>query len=146
MSRAGEPLRFLVVGAGGFAVNIASFAALDWLGVAYAAASVAAYLISNFLMYLGNRFFTFRLGRAGFWSAYARYVVVGVGVAAATAGVLAVLVEVFGAEATLGQFLALLLVTPLAFVAFRRWTFHLDRPVVPASAGDVVTARGTSRP
>jgi hypothetical protein len=34
---------------------------------------------------------------------------------------------VYRLDATLGQFLALLVVTPLAFVAFRRWSFQLWR-------------------
>ena len=46
-------------------------------------------------------------------------------VAAATATLLALLVEVYRLDATLGRFLALLVVTPLAFVAFKRWIFQL---------------------
>jgi putative flippase GtrA len=129
VTRTGEPLRFLLVGGGGFAVNIASFVALDSLGSPYAAASVTAYLLSNFLMYVGNRFFTFRLGRGRFWGAYVRYLVVGIGVAVAPATVLALLVELVGLGATAGQFLALLIVTPLAFLAFKRWTFRLGGAV-----------------
>lgn len=43
------------------------------------------------------------------------------------------LVEVYRLDATMGQFLALLVVTPLAFVAFKRWgSSSAERP---ASAG-----------
>ena len=121
----GQPARFLAVGAAGYAANVATFAALYELGVPYGAASVLAYLVSNLLMYLGNRYFTFRLGRSGFWGAYGRYVLVGLVVAALTAGVLALLVEVLGIDPTLGQAIALLVVMPVAFVLIKRWTFRV---------------------
>ena len=129
MSPAGErvaqPVRFLVVGAAGYGVNLAAFAGLVAAGVRYVAASVASYLVSNVLMYLGNRYFTFRLGHKGFWAAYARYMIVGLVVAAMNAAVLAVLVEGLGLDETLAQALSLLAVTPPAYVLFKRWTFRL---------------------
>ena len=47
-----QPIRFVLVGAAGYGVNLAAFAVLYGLGTAYVAASVAAYLVSNALMYL----------------------------------------------------------------------------------------------
>jgi putative flippase GtrA len=120
-----QPARFLVVGAAGYAANLLAFAALYAGGTPYAAASVVAYLVSNALMYLGNRYFTFRLGHDGFWGAYARYLLVGVLVALLTALTLAFLVEALGIEPTVGQALALLIVTPIAFLLIKRWTFQL---------------------
>jgi putative flippase GtrA len=76
-------------------------------------------------MYLGNRYFTFGLGHDGFWGAYLRYMLVGALVAGAVVGLLAVLVDVAGIDARLGQAIALLAVTPIAFVLFKRWTFRL---------------------
>jgi putative flippase GtrA len=122
--RVGQPLKFVVVGAGGYVVNLLSFAVLFEGGVRYVVASVTAYLISNVLMYFGNRYFTFGLGHAGFWSAYVRYLIVGLVVAGLTVAVLVVLVDVGGLQPTFGQALALLLVTPAAFVLFKRWTFR----------------------
>jgi putative flippase GtrA len=121
----GQPARFLAVGAAGYGASVGAFALLYELGVPYGAASVVAYLFSNLLMYLGNRYFTFRLGHAGFWGAYLRYVLVGVVVAGLTAGVLALLVELGGIDATLGQALALIVVMPVAFVLIKRWTFRV---------------------
>jgi putative flippase GtrA len=126
--RVGQPSRFLVVGAVGYAVNVLAFAALYAAGTAYAAASVIAYLASNALMYLGNRYFTFRLGHDGFWSAYLRYLLVGIVVAALTALVLVFLVEALAVDPTLGQALSLLAVTPIAFLLIKRWTFRLREP------------------
>jgi putative flippase GtrA/acetyl esterase/lipase len=125
-SRAGEPLRFLLVGTGGFGVNVLAFALLFGAGAAYAAASIAAYLFSNALMYLGNRYFTFRLGHDGLFAGYARYVLVGLLVVALNVAVLAALVEGGGVDPRFGQALALLALTPVAFAANKRWTFQLS--------------------
>ena len=125
-TRAAQPARFLVVGAAGYGINLGVYALLVAAAVQYVAASVASYLISNVLMYLGNRYFTFRLGHEGFWAAYGRYLVVGLVVVALNAGVLALLVEVAGLDETLAQALSLLAVTPVAFVLFKRWTFRLS--------------------
>lgn len=125
VERAARPARFLVVGAAGYAVNLLTFAGLVAVDTKYVLASVLSYLVSNALMYLGNRYFTFRLGNDGFWSAYARYLLVGVVVVAMNAAVLAVLVEGFGLDETLAQALSLLAVAPAAYVLFKRWTFRL---------------------
>jgi len=123
--RIAQPARFLAVGAAGYVVNLALFAALYGLGTPYLTASVVSYLVANALMYLGNRYFTFRLGHEGFWAAYLRYMLVGVVVVALNALVLAVLVEGAGLEPRLGLAVSLLLITPVAFVLFKRWTFRL---------------------
>jgi putative flippase GtrA len=125
VQRAAQPARFLAVGAVGYGVNLLTFALLVAAEVEYVLASVVSYLVSNMLMYIGNRYFTFRLGNDGFWTAYARYLLVGLVVVTLNAGVLALLVEVVGLGATLGQALSLLIVTPVAFVLFKRWTFRL---------------------
>lgn len=120
-----QPLRFLGVGICGYAVNLAAFAALYGAGSRYAAAAVLVYLVSNVFMYVGNRYFTFRLGHNGFWAAYARYLLVGCLVAALVASVLTALVEAAGLEARIAQPLALVLVAPVAFTLFRRISFRL---------------------
>lgn len=125
MSRAGQPVRFLVVGVAGYGINLAVFAGLYALGIPYIPASVLSYAIANALMYLGNRYFTFRLGHEGFWSAYARYMLVGGIVVGLNAAILAALVEGTGIDARIGQAISLLLITPAAFVLFKRWTFRI---------------------
>jgi putative flippase GtrA len=125
MSRVAQPLKFLLVGAGGYVVNLAVFAGLYALGVPYVPASILSYAFANALMYLGNRYFTFRLGHEGFWSAYLRYMLVGTIVVGLNAAILAALVEGTGIDARLGQAISLLLITPVAFVLFKRWTFRI---------------------
>lgn len=120
-----QPAKFVLVGAGGYAVNLIAFSLLYAADVQYVAASVLSYFLSNALMYLGNRYFTFGLGHDGFWAAYLRYVGVGVVVAALNAAVLALLVEALALHATLGQAISLLLLTPVAFVLNKRWSFQV---------------------
>ena len=120
-----QPIKFLIVGAAGFVVNLAVFALLYELGVPYLADSIASYAISNALMYIGNRYFTFALGHEGFWPAYARYAIVGTVIVGLNAAVLAVLVEIAGLHPTLGQAVSLIVLTPVAFYLNKRWTFQL---------------------
>jgi putative flippase GtrA len=125
LGKLAQPARFLVVGAAGYIANLLFFAALYGLGTPYVAASILSYLAANALMYLGNRYFTFRLGHDGFWSAYFRYMLVGGVVVALNAAILAALVEGTGIDPRLALGFSLLLVTPVAFVLFKRWTFRL---------------------
>lgn len=129
-ARLAQPAKFVAVGASGFVLNVAAFTALFGLGVRYAAASVAAYLVSNAAMYLGNRYFTFRVATGGFLAAYVRYAAVGVIVAASTAALLGLLVEIAGADPRLGQALALAALVPLSFALSKRWAFRLDPDAV----------------
>jgi putative flippase GtrA len=125
LAAAAQPARFVLVGAGGYLVNLGVFALLHDAEVPYVANAVVSYGIANALMYLGNRYFTFRLGNEGFWSAYLRYLLVGVVVAALNAALLTLLVEGAGLDSRVGVAISLLLVTPVAFVLFKRWTFRI---------------------
>ena len=120
-----QPGKFVLVGAGGYVINLITFSLLYAADIHYVAASILSYFLSNALMYLGNRYFTFGLGHEGFWAAYLRYVGVGVVVAALNAALLALLVEAIGLDATLGQAISLLALTPIAFVLNKRWSFQV---------------------
>jgi putative flippase GtrA len=123
--RVGQPARFLVVGIGGFALNVCAFSVLFGLGTWYLAASVLAYLLSNAAMYVGNRYFTFGLSHNGLVGAYVRYVVVGAGVAGLTVVLLAGFVEGLGLDPRPAQALALTVLVPLSFVLSKRFAFRL---------------------
>lgn len=125
LAAAAQPARFLIVGAGGFVLNLAVFAVLHAARVAYLVNSIISYFIANAVMYIGNRYFTFRLGHAGFWNAYLRYMIVGALVAGLNAGILAALVQGTGIDSRIGVAISLLLITPVAFVLFKRWTFRI---------------------
>jgi putative flippase GtrA len=118
-----QPIRFVTVGAAGYAANVAMFTALHAADVPYVTASVIAYLIANALMYVANRHFTFGAASTGFWSGFLRYGLVGMLVAALNAATLAALVRVAGLAPTPGAAISVILITPVAFVLFRRIVF-----------------------
>jgi putative flippase GtrA len=124
LAAAVQPVKFVIVGATGYFANLGIFAGLLAAGVAYAPAAIISYFVSNALMYLGNRYFTFRLGHEGFWGAYLRYVLVGVVVAVLNLAVLAALVEGAGIDPRIALAISLLLITPVAFVLFKRWALR----------------------
>lgn len=126
LGRLAQPVKFLAVGAAGYVLNLVFFAGLYALGTPYVVGSILSYLAANALMYLGNRYFTFRLGHDEFWSAYLRYMLVGGVVVGLNAAILAAFVEGTGIDPRLGLALSLLLITPVAFVLFKRWTFRLS--------------------
>lgn len=125
-ARLPQPVKFVVVGTGGFALNVLAFTGLLGLGAWYLVSSILAYLISNVAMYVGNRYFTFGRPHDGFVAAYLRYAIVGGLVAVLTALLLAAFVEGLGADPRLGQALALSLLVPLSFVLSRRFAFRLS--------------------
>ena len=122
---AAKPVKFRVVGLAGFLVNLGVFALFSGAHMAYVPASILSYFVSNALMYLGNRYFTFGLGHDGFWSAYLRYCLVGGVVAGLNAAILVLIVKLLHLDPRIGQALSLLLVTPVGFVLFKRWTFRI---------------------
>ncbi len=120
-----QPVRFVLVGIGGFALNVLAFTALLNLGAWYVVASVLAFMASNAAMYIGNRYFTFGLRHDGLLAAYMRYAAVGVVVAALAALLLASLVEGLHLDPRAGQALALTLLVPVSFVLSKRFAFGL---------------------
>ncbi|MDH4103538.1 MAG: GtrA family protein [Thermoleophilia bacterium] len=123
--RLAQPLKFLLVGTGGFVLNIVLFTVLFGAGTWYVGASVLAYLVSNAAMYLGNRYFTFGVSHGEFVRAYLRYLVVGGVVAGLTALLLAAFVEGLGMDPRPAQALALSVLVPLSFVMSKRFAFEL---------------------
>jgi len=124
--RIGQPARFVMVGIGGFVLNVGAFSVLFGLGTWYLAASALAYLLSNAAMYAGNRYFTFGLSHTGALGAYFRSMIVGAVVAGLTVVLLAGFVEWIGLDPRPGQALALSLLVPLSFVLSKRFVFRLS--------------------
>ncbi len=118
-----QPLRFLVVGAVGYIANLILFAVLV-RGMSYAPAATISYLSSNALMFFGNRYWTFERRGTGILREYLRYLLVGLIVLVGNVALLAALVELFEVPELAAQALSLLLMTPLAFVLNKRWTFQ----------------------
>lgn len=117
-------MRFVLVGASGYVVNLAVFAlAVHALGIPYRLAAVLAFLVSVANNFWWNRHWTFaaRDGHAGF-QALRFFVVSGLAFGFSYL-VLVVLVEDAGMAKVLAQAIAIVAATPLNFLGQKLWSF-----------------------
>jgi putative flippase GtrA len=118
----GQFLRFCAVGASGYAVNLAVYAALLALGLHYLAAAAISFLLAAGSNYVWNRAWTFQASAAP---------VVGQGMRALAVSALSLganqlflLALVAAGAGHLGaQAVAIVLVTPFSFTANKLWAF-----------------------
>ena len=124
-------LRFCLVGASGYAVNLAVYAALLASGLHYLAAATISFLVAAGSNYAWNRTWTFRTSEAPLLGQGARALVVSGLSLAANQLFLLVLVSA-GATHLAGQAVAIALATPFSFAANKLWAFaeptRLGRP------------------
>jgi putative flippase GtrA len=121
-------LRFCVVGASGYAVNLAVYAALLAGGVHYLAAATVSFLVAAASNYVWNRTWTFQTSGAPVLGQGARALLVSGLSLGANQLFLFVLVSA-GAGHLAGQAVAIVLVTPFSFVANKLWAFAESAPV-----------------
>ena len=133
-SRAGRALRrpanwiqlvkFCVVGASGYVVNLTVFSALvHGVGVHYRWAAVCSFLVAVTNNCLLNRVWTFRRDRGHVGVQGARFLAVSVVALVANLLVLRGLVALEVGK-ILAQAIAIVLVTPVNFVGNKLWTFR----------------------
>ena len=133
-SRAGRALRaphnwvqlakFSVVGASGYAVNLAVYTALlKWAGLHYLVAALISFLAAVTNNYWWNRHWTFRGQRGHFAYQGMRFAVVSTVALAANLVVLRLLVG-GGVGKVVAQAIAIILVTPLNFLGNKLWSFR----------------------
>jgi dolichol-phosphate mannosyltransferase len=118
-------VRFGVVGASGYAVNLVVFALLVHAGsVDYKLAAVAAFVVALSNNFVWNRLWTFRAsgGHAGFQAV--RFCVVSLVAFGFNLAVLYLLVEGLGVSAVPAQAFAIAAATPLNFVGNKLWSFR----------------------
>jgi putative flippase GtrA len=119
-------MKFSMVGATGYVVNLSVFTALVKLGgIHYIPAAILAFCVAVTNNFLLNRHWTFRArdGHAGFQAA--RFLTVSVIALAFNLIVLEVLVSAAGFEKVGAQAIAILAATPLNFVGNKLWSFRL---------------------
>ncbi len=121
--------RFCAVGASGYAVNLAVYAALLQAGLHYLAAAAIAFLVAAASNYAWNRTWTFHTAGAPVLGQGARALVVSALSLAANQLFLVVLVAA-GAHHLAAQAVAIILATPFSFAANKLWAF-----AEPASVG-----------
>jgi putative flippase GtrA len=117
-------LRFALVGASGWVVNLIVFAAaVHGAGMAYPVAATLAFLVAVSNNFLWNRHWTFKAhdGRAHHQAA--RFLTVSVVAFLVGLGLLALLVEVAGVAEVPAQAIAIVAVTPFSFLANKLWSF-----------------------
>jgi len=135
--------RFCAVGASGYAVNLAVYAALLAVGMHYLAAAAVAFLVAAGSNYAWNRIWTFRSSEAPILGQGARALVV----SALSLGANQLFLYAFvaaGAGHLAAQAVAIVLATPFSFVANKLWAF-----AEPSADGELepipVTARRRER-
>jgi putative flippase GtrA len=114
--------RFCAVGASGYAVNLAVYAALLQAGLHYLAAAAIAFLVAAASNYAWNRTWTFRTAGAPVLGQGARALVVSALSLGANQLFLFVLVTA-GAGHLAAQAVAIVLATPFSFAANKLWAF-----------------------
>jgi dolichol-phosphate mannosyltransferase len=132
-------VRFCTVGASGYAVNLAVYAALIGAGLHYLAAATIAFLVAAVSNYLWNRMWTFRASGAPVVGQGARALVVS-GLSLGANQLFLVVLVAAGAGHLTGQAVAIVLATPFSFAANKLWAFaETGRPteldLVPVTAG-----------
>jgi putative flippase GtrA len=136
-ARTGEALRrrhnweqlvkFCVVGASGYAVNLfVYYLLLDHARLHYAVAATGSFLVAVTNNYTWNRLWTFRHQRGHIGYQGLRFLTVSVAVYLANLALLSVLVAAGGGE-IVSQAIAVVLVTPLNFLGNKLWSFRRKR-------------------
>jgi putative flippase GtrA len=119
--------KFCVVGASGYAVNLAVYTALlngaNW---DYRLAATGSFVVAVTNNYVWNRLWTFRHSRGHFAFQGMRFFLVALLAYAGNLLILTVLVEL-GAGEIISQAIAIVLVTPANFVGNKLWSFRRNR-------------------
>ena len=132
-----ELVRFCAVGASGYAVNLAVYAALVGLGFHYAAAAAVSFVVAAGSNYVWNRLWTFRTRHVHVVVQGLRALLVsGLSLGANQLFLLALVAA--GAGHLAAQAVAIVLVTPFSFVANKLWAFA-DGAAPAAAPVDIKT-------
>ena len=123
-------VRFCVVGASGYAVNLAVYTAMLAVGVHYLAAAAASFLAAACSNYVWNRLWTFQARQIRVFGQGLRALFVSAASLGANQLFLFTLVGA-GAGHLAGQAVAIVLVTPFSFAANKLWAF-----AIPATIGE----------
>ena len=120
-------LKFCVVGASGYVVNLCAFAiCVKGLGLHHLIAATVAFVVAVTNNFWWNRHWTFRAGsgRARFQAA--RFFAVSIGAFLFAAAVLELLVSAGGVPELTAQAIAIVAATPLNFIGNKMWSFALE--------------------
>lgn len=117
-------LKFCLVGASGYAVNLGVYAVLvHAAGVHFLLAAIASFAVAVTNNYAWNRLWTFRRERGHLVLQGARFLAVSTAALGANLAALAALVAL-GVPKVPAQAVAIVLVTPLSFLGNKLWSFR----------------------
>src|ERR1700677_1716633 len=118
-------VRFSIVGASGYAVNLIIYALLvKTLKVEYLAAETVAWVVAAANNFVWNRHWTFKAGDGQVHGQALRFFVVTLVALGFNLIVLRVLVESAGMDKVIAEMIALAASTPLHFVGNKLWSFR----------------------
>lgn len=118
-------VRFGLVGASGYAINLAVFAAsVHRLGLDYRLAATAAFLVAVTNNFVLNRHWTFSAGHGHVGFQAARFLAVSLAAFALNLAVLELLVSLAHLPELAAQALAIVAATPLSFAGNKLWSFR----------------------
>lgn len=137
----GQFLRFCVVGASGYAINLAVYAAMLALGLPYLAAATVSFLVAAVSNFLWNRAWTFEAQRERWLRQCSRALLVS-GFSLGLNQFFLFALVTSGGGRLVPQAIAILLVTPFSFAANKLWAFAGDSGVVDAVAASAGSAIG----
>jgi putative flippase GtrA len=116
-------VKFCIVGAVGYGVNLAVYVTLLHAGLHYLFAATCSFMVAVASNYTWNRIWTFHDRRAGLAAQGVRFFLVSLASLGANLLVLHILIRL-GAGELVGQAVAIVLVTPLNFVGNKLWSFR----------------------
>jgi dolichol-phosphate mannosyltransferase len=119
-------VRFGLVGASGYVVNLAVFWLALRAGLDYRVAAAAAFVVALANNFVWNRLWTFRDAAGRLEGQAFRFVLVSTGAFLVSLAMLSVLVRDAGLPELMAQAAALIAVTPLSFLANKLWSFRAD--------------------
>jgi putative flippase GtrA len=118
-------VRFSVVGASGYAVNLVIYAGLvRGLGIEYLAAEAVAWIIAAGNNFYWNRHWTFKARDGQLHAQAARFLLVSLLALGFNLLVLRLLVETGGMDKVAAEVIALAASTPLNFLGNKLWSFQ----------------------
>jgi len=126
-------IKYCVVGASGYVVNLAVYSALvRGADVHYLAAAVCSFLVAVTNNYAWNRLWTFRAQRGHVGLQGMRFLLVSVAALGANLVCLQLLTDL-DLDKVVSQALAIAIVTPIGFLGNKLWSF--GTPVVTTDRG-----------
>jgi putative flippase GtrA len=120
-------LKFCVVGASGYAVNLSAFAiCVEGFGLHHLVAATIAFVVAVTNNFWWNRHWTFRAGHTRKRFQAPRFFAVSIVAFLFAAAVLELLVSAAGMPELTSQAIAIVAATPLNFIGNKMWSFALE--------------------